>query len=195
MTTHAVINTVSQCALTCLHLCVFLLTNRGAPLHVYVYISSDAYICVSFLPTQVSSAMARRKLAACTRYWRCPTRGRTCPWWSFCLGRRYRWLPWSPSSKRRCWRSGPTMSNGRRWKSTCLGDRWHTWTHLKTPTHFMLVCKNTYTHQFPLMGGAGWWFNSTCSYAAIQYPSCFVCPIYINMPRLIMHQSVISYIT
>lgn len=94
-----------------------------APTHVSV-LSLNAGVYTCFLPNQVSSATARRRPAACTRCWRCPTRGRTCPWWSFCLGRRCHWLPWSPSSKRPCWRSGPTTSNGRRWKSTSPGVRW-----------------------------------------------------------------------
>lgn len=73
---------------------------------------------------QVSSATARRKQVGCTRCWRCPMRGRTCPWWSFCRDRRCHWLPWSQSSRRRCWRSGPTMSNGKRWRCTCPGEGW-----------------------------------------------------------------------
>lgn len=76
---------------------------------------------------QASSAMAPRKLEVCTRCWRCHTRERTCPWWSFCLGRRCLWPPWSPSLKPRCWRSGPIMWNGRRWKSTYPGERWNGW--------------------------------------------------------------------
>lgn len=136
MTTHALINTVDQCVYICVCSSSAKFTNplQEAPLHACVH----ACTCVRifqwlhlhmFPPRQVNSAMAHRKLAVCTRYWRCPTRGRTCPCWSFSLGRRCHWLPWSPSSKHRCWRSGPTMSNGRRWRSTYRGKRWHTHKH------------------------------------------------------------------
>ncbi len=66
--------------------------------------------------------MAPQRRVECTRCWRCSMKVKTWAWWWFCPGRRFLWPPWSPSLKHSCWRSGPTTSRGRRWRSTCPGE-------------------------------------------------------------------------
>lgn len=105
----------------------------------FAYIHQYPQICM-FPPYQANSVTAHRRPAVCTRCWKCPTRERTCPWWSFFLGRKYLWPPWSPSLKHRCWRSGLTMSNDRRWKSTYRGETFIYVQVHSPPLTYVVVC-------------------------------------------------------
>lgn len=121
-----------QSVYMCQHdsICGCFSTTKVQAQRLSIYLCRDTPVASFWsLLDQVNSVMAPRRLAVCTKSWRCPMRERTCPWWSYCPGRRFLWLPWSPSLKHHCWRNGQTMLNDRRWRCTCLGEIQHIHAH------------------------------------------------------------------
>lgn len=162
MATHAVINTADQCALTCLHLCVFLLREAHKPITG----ATTACVCVhifwclhlrTFTPRPGEFSDGSQEAGGVYQVLEMPYEGEDMSMMIVLPRQEVPLASLEPIIK------APLLeewaNNVKRQKVEVYLPRWQmTHTNTYENTHsFMLVCKNIYTHQLPLMGGVGWW--------------------------------------